>query len=71
MAMTDVQKPWIFIISMSLPKNFGIAAKGYTYAWKRVRKELDKCVLLCANCHREFHAGILQLPSAKMVEKQG
>jgi hypothetical protein len=22
---------------------------------------LEKCVLVCANCHREIHAGILQL----------
>lgn len=35
-------------------KNFGISAKGYTRSWNTVKKELDLCILLCANCHREI-----------------
>ncbi len=37
-------------------KNFGLSEKGYARSWQRVKKELEKCVLLCANCHREIHA---------------
>jgi predicted HNH restriction endonuclease len=44
-------------------KDFGISAKGYTRSWERVRREVEKCILVCANCHRELHAGIAAFPS--------
>ena len=40
----------------SSQKDFGISQDGYTRSWERVRQELEKCVLVCANCHRELHA---------------
>ena len=52
-------------------KDFGISYKGYTRSWEKVKEEADKCILLCANCHREAHAGMLQLPQVTVVEKLG
>ncbi len=43
-------------------KDFGVSSRGYTRGWDKVREEIDKCVLLCGNCHREVHAGIAALP---------
>ena len=32
-----------------------------SYSIKCLRKEVRKCVVLCANCHRKVHAGILKI----------
>ena len=52
-------------------KEFGLGSDGLTRSWKRTKKEADKCILVCANCHRELHAGRVQLPRGIEVEKRG
>lgn len=54
----------------SKEKEFGLSSKGLTRSWERIKKEIDKCVLVCANCHMEIHDGITQLPVERQVENK-
>lgn len=37
-------------------KDFTISAR--MTSWKAIERELQKCALVCARCHREIHAGL-------------
>jgi hypothetical protein len=43
-------------------KEFDLSTNGLTRSWEKIQKEIEKCVLVCANCHMEIHDGITQLP---------
>lgn len=49
-------------------KDFAISGKSYSF--ERLRKEVDKCVLVCRNCHSEIHEDIKQNGGiSKIVEE--
>ena len=41
----------------SSQKEFGIS--GRSIKFERLKPELDKCILVCANCHSEIHEGLV------------
>ena len=42
-------------------KDFTIAELKLS-SFERIKNELDKCLLVCANCHREIHGGKIEIP---------
>ncbi len=37
-------------------KEFAVSANNTTKSYAKLLVEAEKCVLICANCHRELHA---------------
>lgn len=37
------------------------------WSWEKAKKELEKCILLCANCHREAHYMDVNLDFSKYL----
>ena len=53
----------------SSQKDFGVS--GGSKSWKRIQIELDKCALLCVNCHYEVHAGKREILTVGITAAEG
>ena len=34
--------------------------RAENYSWEKLNPELQKCILVCANCHREIHQNLIE-----------
>lgn len=50
-----------------LEKDFSISGKSYSF--ERMKTEVDKCLLLCSNCHIEVHDEIITTGESEIVNK--
>jgi hypothetical protein len=39
------------------PKSFELNSENYLRSLKAIFKEIRKCIIVCANCHRKIHGG--------------
>lgn len=49
-------------------KLFGISSGGFSRSWVSIEEEIKKCVLVCANCHREIELGLHDPQSLNLIK---
>ena len=42
-------------------KEKGVAQMIQGNSWQKIQEEISKCILVCANCHRKIHEGLITL----------
>lgn len=45
-------------------KEYTISTIVHTHSWEKIVNEINKCVVLCSNCHRKVHANVIQCPAS-------
>lgn len=43
-------------------KEYSISSAPRHKSFKKIMEEIEKCIVLCSNCHRKVHAGVIVLP---------
>ena len=51
-------------------KDFNISKSGHTRSWKSVKNEIEKCILVCGNCHSEIHGGLINLDKITIIKEK-
>ncbi len=52
-------------------KKFGIADGYYSHTTHEIAEEVEKCVVLCLNCHGQYHAHVLNIDGVSTVKLSG
>jgi hypothetical protein len=51
----------------SLDKVFNLSQASQGFSKERIEEEVEKCVIICGNCHRKLHAGKLDGSNLKPI----
>jgi hypothetical protein len=52
-------------------KDLSISTLGMLTKWETIITEIKKCILVCSNCHREIHAGLISQEEIEVVYNDG
>ena len=47
------------------PKEKDFSISNTNRSFEKMKSEIDKCIMVCSNCHREIHAGMVNLDGYK------
>lgn len=50
-------------------KEFNLSKITAHVPWPLIKSEIDKCILLCANCHQDFHSQDSQIKFKELYDK--
>lgn len=51
-------------------KDFAISKDGYCRSIEENKREVQKCILVCSNCHKEIHAGLIDVSQVPIVNDE-
>lgn len=51
----DIHSLWALQFHHVNPEDKEFTIASSTRSWEAIREELDKCMLVCSNCHAEIH----------------
>lgn len=51
-------------------KEFTLARATWSRGWDKIKKEIKKCIVVCANCHAELHDNMASSSSGRTLDFQ-
>lgn len=42
-------------------KETNISDVVHSWSWKKIQDEVSKCIVVCSNCHRKIHKGLISV----------
>ena len=58
----DESREWVLDFHHKNPNEKDFQISGKSISWDKIKNELEKCILVCSNCHQEIHTNLIDIP---------